>query len=1550
MASLIKWVKDRAKNVQHVAATTQHGVSRGVAQVNPLDNGRTWQNNAPVQAHQGGVVQQATHNGATNFVGNAVVKPAVRIPINVSNQLYNSAVAPALGLNKMSLQQSPLAGAARFTGATGKLSQSAGDIITTGANVLMPGSSTIVKGAFRAVAPKVVPDLALRAIANSGVGAVGGGVNNIGAELSAGQIHNAKNVGGAFMAGARPGAVLGAGGTLAAPVLKAAVPAITKATSKAPPMPRGVQGHPDVVKANQMVNKVNSMGEQLRANNASAAELKANARDLARAQQMRQQTIQRVKSAGRMNEGGYIRLPGNADDGLVKKIFTKGTDDNALYHGTKYDNAVKILQSGKIKASKPNSSRQLIQDPTASQVSLSRQRNSGFYNSAAADVKFVVDNNKIGKTKGYVDGDLKPSDYENPFVFEAESQHKGDIPLHAIKRVEGGPLLEPADEAALRALAKKQGVPFVAFDDVGAMRNVLTTKTPPLNQGGYIKNPLSNGSTPPEPKLPRGNKAASPKLGSVQANGGIGGAGSSKSSISATASGQIERPQLPLSTNQSQKGPLSVELPRIRENVQTRPASTQTASRDITSSSNSTIQVPETQVRLNTARMNLSPAAQNGLSRETTDVIERLSNKDIQSIAKDAGLDLKTHNPEQTKKIIAEQLNVRQDAVRLVNEAEAARQSGDLNLAQQLLAKSAEQGRISRTQGTDLARQLQARRIIANQLDSPQQRIFKLLDAAGVNPEKYTQRLASVDFNDAREVVKAYRELVPAKPGEWLDTVRYNSMLSSPLTHIVNAGSNALNVGIIAPVEKTLRGVIDAAGGLFGHERQYAAGEGAAYAKGAVTNVKNAASEFLDAMRGAPQNFNLDLKEALVPLAQGGTKGAVYNTLSYPMRLLGASDKFFRTLAAAGEENALAARQAKGINIKGNIKELGQAEADYRLYQQGTDLKGQGPILSSVDSVTNSIMALRRKHTWAKFVFPFVKTPTNILKQGIEFSPLGYVNTLGAADKVTALTRASIGTAVFGAAWAMVGVGDTTWAEPTNPEAKNRFRAEGKQPYSIRIGGKWISMSKMPPGIAFPFALTSALNDAKENEKLSDDSIGQVMSAVAKYGEFLGDQSYVKNIGDTLGAFKGDPDKAVQAFSNYPQQVVPFRALTGWLARITDNKERKVNTDANFIDKQVQALMMNYPGLVQKVPTRNYRGAPIPSNNPVLNGFSPFRITDSRPTDPIDQAIDEGKAAAAASSGFTPAQTRDFQKFVAPKIDQEQRNLMSSPEYKALDAAGKKKALESAKTKVTSAYKRQYSAQKGIGQYASDYTGEDKPASKTDILILDGKASPSTYTTSSSGGSSITINPKVSAPSKKVLTDYSTLDTAARNKKLATQNDYEYQVYRAKYENDKANGSIDSVADIDRQKKLAKLEIGQAYSKEARDLFGKSKTDVYQYVTNSPHGQKLADELKAYDQALYDAGLIKYTTFQKSIAPLTGGGSSRTTRGGAKYTSKGSSKSSKGRKIAYSPRAYKTAGRGSVKAKTSFTYRKPTLRPPKMKSVRVAKNNLNSLNKLLRVS
>lgn len=650
-------------------------------------------------------------------------------------------------------------------------------------------------------------------------------------------------------------------------------------------------------------------------------------------------------------------------------------------------------------------------------------------------------------------------------------------------------------------------------------------------------------------------------------------------------------------------------------------------------------EIPNTKLKIdpqeiNVNRLDLTDAQKAEVKQiGVKEVKDRLSNEQIQDLAKKAGIDTKTYTTDQTAQKIAEQLNARRQVVEAEQALTALRQNGGTpQEIEAAIRKVADASKVSASQGTDIARQLQARRILANEIDTPMQKIFKLLDNAGVNPDVYIKRAVDVDFNDANQVATFYREMVPPKFSDWIDQVRYNSMLSSPNTHINNAFSNLIGSSVVAPVERTLRGTVDfLQSAVTGKEREYFAGEGLAYTKGYWSNVGKAAHRFADVMRGVKENTNLDMRD--VPLAETGTKGKIAKALSVPMKLLEASDQFFTALTKGGEEAALTYRGSKGVDV-GDIADEAERLAAYRLYRQELKDPRQGAVLDAVDEITGKLMALRNSknnivRTFANFTIPFVKTPMNIFKQGIEYSPAGVLTMKGAADPAGQLVKAAMGTAGVMGALTMLGSGRLTWAQPTSEKEKQAFLAAGMQPYSVKIGDKWVAYSKLPPVMSFNLALVAAIDDALNKKDITEGDASAIMEGIAKFGNFFADQSYVKNIGDAISAVKGDTESVSRFISNYPQQLVPYRALGGWLARLTDPLQRQTPKDASFWEKQVYELMKNIPGLSQAVPAReDANGLPMENQNRVLNAFSPLRVTTERPVEKAtyDTIVEQNKA------------------------------------------------------------------------------------------------------------------------------------------------------------------------------------------------------------------------------------------------------------------------------------------------------------------------------------
>jgi len=615
--------------------------------------------------------------------------------------------------------------------------------------------------------------------------------------------------------------------------------------------------------------------------------------------------------------------------------------------------------------------------------------------------------------------------------------------------------------------------------------------------------------------------------------------------------------------------------------------------------------------------------------------------------------------------------------------------------ARKKLAESAQSGTVDRdfienlmtikTQGTDIARKLQSFGIGADPANiSSKQAILEAIIKVNGNVDEILKAAKGVDFNDFNQATEFYRQFVKPTAREWIDLLRYNSMLSSPKTHLVNIFSNLLNTTLIAPLEKAMQGGIDfLSSKITGNARKVFAGESTKFIQGYFSNLKKATINFADVLKGKSPITQLDLK--YIPFSKEGVKGKVAKLLSYPTRLLEASDRFFMDLTQAGERAALDYRVSKGVAVK-EIEETALDASKYRLYRQELFSPEQGKVLDAVDHFTSTLMNLRNSKnpivsTISKFTVPFVKTPMNIFKQGVEYSPLGLSTLVGAKNKQQQLAKAMLGSAFFAGAATLVASDRLSGAEPRDANGIRDWRSAGKQPYSVKIGDKWVSYQKFPPAISFSFSLLSTINDTLKDKKIDDNIVDITLSAVSKYGQFLSDQSYAKSIGDMLGSIQGGEAGIERLISNYPQQLIPFRALGSWFARMFDASQRKVDSKADFIDKQIQQLMINMPFLSMAVPAREDKdGNPIPNYNRFWKAFSPLDITT-------------------ANEKFTKFLEDKEQFNKAIKVDQDKNTKLKQdvqPIYDSVQTLVAQGKTEEAKQVVDSLTDEQYTAYKSI--------------------------------------------------------------------------------------------------------------------------------------------------------------------------------------------------------------------------------------------------------------
>lgn len=217
---------------------------------------------------------------------------------------------------------------------------------------------------------------------------------------------------------------------------------------------------------------------------------------------------------------------------------------------------------------------------------------------------------------------------------------------------------------------------------------------------------------------------------------------------------------------------------------------------------------------------------------------------------------------------------------------------------------------------------------------------------------------------------------------------------------------------------------------------------------------------------------------------------------------------------------------------------------------------------------------------------------------------------------------------MFAGAYALADAGLVTWDTPINSTERAEFYAAGLQPYSVKMGDKWVSFSKIGP-LSYPIAMAAALKWSQENGG-DEDAMATMGKTMAGTLGFFADQSYVRGIGDIIDAFRGDEYKQARGLSNIPAQMIPYRSFMGWVSRLVDPIYRK--TSGGTVPEQIgKSIVSQIPFASKSLPAYETPfGGESQRQFPGVNAVSPFSVSQERPEekayyDARKQARDENK-------------------------------------------------------------------------------------------------------------------------------------------------------------------------------------------------------------------------------------------------------------------------------------------------------------------------------------
>jgi hypothetical protein len=467
--------------------------------------------------------------------------------------------------------------------------------------------------------------------------------------------------------------------------------------------------------------------------------------------------------------------------------------------------------------------------------------------------------------------------------------------------------------------------------------------------------------------------------------------------------------------------------------------------------------------------------------------------------------------------------------------------------------------------------------------------------------DKAAQLLSKIDPNDTRQVNDFIQQIKPSSTPEKIFEAYRNGLLSGPQTLVVKSASE---IGMVAL--ETMKKVV--AGGLskMSSSPERFASESYYYAKGAVQALRHAKAVISG-------EFNLEDAPEFEGNQPQAIKGTLGKVVRFPSQLLSRQTNLMYTVNYFGELNAQAARQAITEGLSGQELHARQEYLAHNPTDTMKDAANQTALYNTFQNKLGTVggglqQLIRSDPTGlSKYLFPFVKTPINLVKASASFSPYGILKGLATGDVDTA-ARGIVGSSILSGLAYQVLNGNVTGGGPIDFKKRETLEATGWQPYSVKIGKNYYSYHRFEPiglalGLVADTILGSKLGDSEEvTQSKADNALAHVTRNMDDLPFFMGLSSIMQALEDPAGT------RMESWYSRQTASLVP--AGMADIAKGTDTTVRKpVGV--------IQTLESRIPGMTQNVPpVLDINGRPVqrPASN--LGGANPFEASEQK-TDPV---------------------------------------------------------------------------------------------------------------------------------------------------------------------------------------------------------------------------------------------------------------------------------------------------------------------------------------------
>jgi hypothetical protein len=461
---------------------------------------------------------------------------------------------------------------------------------------------------------------------------------------------------------------------------------------------------------------------------------------------------------------------------------------------------------------------------------------------------------------------------------------------------------------------------------------------------------------------------------------------------------------------------------------------------------------------------------------------------------------------------------------------------------------------------------------------------------------------------------------LPATAMEKLTAWRHMAMLLNPKTHIRNVVGNTLMLGLNKASEK-VDAVLQRV--LLPKDLRTQSIRVSKEARQAAKDffVKNE-KELMQKASKYDEGLGLNM-----PSKRVFKNNAIEAVRKFNYDALQAEDKIFYRKAFT--DRLASAMQAKGVTAADGITDdmvrLAKTEAEKATFQDA-------------NAVYSAIAKLKQSKGGALVdtVIPLAKTPINITRRAIDYSPAGVAKGVSklfkketAADGIGDIAKGLTGTGVMVAGYYLADAGILTGAQDKDKDKANYDKATGTSAFQISPLGityDWAQPAAIP--LAVGVAIHDALQDdpraqAKLRKAVESGDTETMQQLAGAYGSALlngllagvdtiYNMSVMQGVSDLFGDPAGFGAALAKLPANYVSQMIP--TVSGQLSGTIDPTVRKTNYGSNPLTDLGGYTKSAGTSLVAKIPGASRLLEPK---------VTPFGEPQTRDTNPWTRAMQQ---------------------------------------------------------------------------------------------------------------------------------------------------------------------------------------------------------------------------------------------------------------------------------------------------------------------------------------